>query len=49
MSTAMRAHRPLEDRSERLHDKKPLKNHKLTCPHCQQVHAWTKKDVVLAR
>ena len=26
-----------------------LKSHKLTCPHCQQVHAWTKKDVVLAR
>lgn len=27
----------------------PLKSHKLTCPHCQQVHNWTKKDVVLAR
>ena len=26
-----------------------IKSHKLTCPHCQQVHTWTKKDVVLAR
>ena len=26
-----------------------VKNHKLTCPHCLQVHTWTKKDVVLAR
>jgi hypothetical protein len=22
---------------------------RLTCPHCKQVHNWTKKDVVLAR
>jgi hypothetical protein len=22
---------------------------RLTCPHCRQVHKWTKKDVVLAR
>ena len=22
---------------------------KLVCPHCRQVHSWTKKDVVLAR
>jgi predicted RNA-binding Zn-ribbon protein involved in translation (DUF1610 family) len=22
---------------------------KFTCPHCGQVHSWTKKDVVLAR
>ncbi|HTF94374.1 MAG: hypothetical protein QOC70_1409 [Verrucomicrobiota bacterium] len=34
---------------EDLYADTPLKNHKLTCPHCQQVHAWTKKDVVLAR
>jgi hypothetical protein len=34
---------------EDLFEDTPLKNHKLTCPHCQQVHAWTKKDVVLAR
>ncbi len=26
-----------------------LKTHKLSCPHCSQVHDWTKKDVVLAR
>jgi hypothetical protein len=26
-----------------------LKEHKVTCPHCQGKHAWTKKDVVLAR
>jgi hypothetical protein len=26
-----------------------IKSHKMTCPHCQQVHTWTKKDVVLAR
>jgi len=26
-----------------------LKAHKMTCPHCQGTHAWTKKDVVLAR
>jgi len=26
-----------------------VKNHKLSCPHCLQVHTWTKKDVVLAR
>lgn len=24
-----------------------LKPSKFTCPHCQQVHSWTKKDVVL--
>ncbi|MEP6777405.1 MAG: hypothetical protein ABI944_03045 [Chthoniobacterales bacterium] len=34
---------------EDLYADTPLKNHKLTCPHCQQVHNWTKKDVVLAR
>ena len=22
---------------------------KLTCPHCRGVHAWAKKDVILAR
>lgn len=26
-----------------------LKEHKGACPHCQGTHAWTKKDVVLAR
>ena len=26
-----------------------VKNHKISCPHCRQVHTWTKKDVVLAR
>jgi transposase len=26
-----------------------VKTLKFTCPHCQQVHSWTKKDVVLAR
>ncbi|HEV2095483.1 MAG TPA: hypothetical protein VGQ82_03175 [Chthoniobacterales bacterium] len=26
-----------------------LKAHKMSCPHCEQVHDWTKKDVVLAR
>ncbi len=26
-----------------------LKAHKVSCPHCAQVHDWTKKDVVLAR
>jgi len=26
-----------------------LKQNKTACPHCQGKHAWTKKDVVLAR
>ena len=26
-----------------------LKSPRLSCPHCNQVHTWTKKDVVLAR
>ncbi len=26
-----------------------LKPRKVTCQHCNNVHAWTKKDVVLAR
>ena len=26
-----------------------LKEQKMACPHCQGTHAWTKKDVVLAR
>ena len=26
-----------------------LNRPRLTCPHCHQVHNWTKKDVVLAR
>ena len=25
------------------------KNPKVSCPYCQRVHIWTKKDVVLAR
>jgi len=25
------------------------KTGKLTCPHCKKVHAWVKKDVLLAR
>jgi hypothetical protein len=34
---------------EQLWTTTKLKAAKLTCPHCQQVHSWTKKDVVLAR
>jgi hypothetical protein len=30
-------------------DDTKLNRPRLTCPHCRQVHAWTKKDVVLAR
>jgi hypothetical protein len=26
-----------------------LNRPRLTCPHCQKVHNWTKDDVVLAR
>jgi hypothetical protein len=26
-----------------------LNRPRLTCPHCGEVHSWTKKDVVLAR
>jgi hypothetical protein len=26
-----------------------LNRPRLSCPHCNQVHNWTKKDVVLAR
>lgn len=26
-----------------------LRSDRLICPHCQKVHIWTKKDVVLAR
>jgi hypothetical protein len=26
-----------------------LNRPRLTCPHCREVHNWTKKDVVLAR
>ena len=25
------------------------KSGRFTCPHCQRVHSWVKKDVVLAR
>lgn len=34
---------------EALWDETKLKLPRVTCPHCRQVHAWTKKDVVLAR
>ena len=34
---------------EELWAKAKIKSHKMTCPHCRQVHTWTKKDVVLAR
>jgi hypothetical protein len=30
-------------------DRTKLNRPRLTCPHCRQVHNWTKKDVVLAR
>ncbi len=30
-------------------EKTKLNRPRLTCPHCRQVHSWTKKDVVLAR
>ena len=26
-----------------------VKETKIECPHCETTHAWTKKDVVLAR
>ncbi len=35
--------------NEQLWPETKLEASKLTCPHCQQVHSWTKKDVVLAR
>jgi hypothetical protein len=34
---------------EELWEKAKIKSSKMTCPHCRQVHTWTKKDVVLAR
>ncbi len=34
---------------EALWDTTKLKLPRKTCPHCQQIHSWTKKDVVLAR
>jgi 5-methylcytosine-specific restriction endonuclease McrA len=30
-------------------DDTKLNRPRLSCPHCNQVHSWTKKDVVLAR
>jgi len=27
----------------------PRRTGKFTCPHCNRVHSWVKKDVVLAR
>jgi len=34
---------------EALWDETKLKLPRLACPHCREIHAWTKKDVVLAR
>jgi hypothetical protein len=34
---------------ESLWEKTRLKLPRTTCPHCRQVHVWTKKDIVLAR
>ena len=34
---------------EALWNETKLQRPRLTCPHCDQVHSWTKKDVVLAR
>ena len=34
---------------EDLYTDAALKKYKQTCPHCGQMHTWTKKDVVLAR
>lgn len=34
---------------ESLWGETKLKLPRLTCPHCRQIHSWTKKDVVLAR
>lgn len=34
---------------EELWETAKVKSQKLTCPHCQKVHTWSKKDVVLAR
>ncbi|MDB6147701.1 MAG: hypothetical protein JWO45_1365 [Spartobacteria bacterium] len=34
---------------ERLWEAAKVKASKVNCPHCQQVHRWTKKDIVLAR
>jgi hypothetical protein len=34
---------------EALWDRTPKKSGSFTCPHCNRVHAWAKKDVLLAR
>ena len=34
---------------EALWDRTPKKSGRFTCPHCNRVHAWAKKDVLLAR
>ncbi len=34
---------------EQLWAETKSETHKMTCPHCRQVHSWSKKDVVLAR
>jgi hypothetical protein len=34
---------------ESLWEETKLKRPRLTCPHCRQVHNWTKKDAILAR
>ena len=35
--------------SEALWSKTKVKFPEAVCPHCSEVHIWTKKDVVLAR
>jgi hypothetical protein len=38
-----------ETTEEQLWASVKLDASKMSCPHCHQVHTWTKKDVVLAR
>ncbi len=34
---------------ESAFEKTKFKVAKINCPHCDSVHSWTKKDVILAR
>ena len=34
---------------EKLWEKVAKRSGRFTCPHCKRVHAWAKKDVLLAR
>ena len=34
---------------EALWESAPKRSGRFTCPHCNRVHTWVKKDVVLAR